>query len=243
MPAAKAAHLPNFIPFTEGAVLPLALETAVVGLTLGNPEETMPNVIPGLQTPAPGLPPPSLNPTSLGKIIVIYGGSSSVGVVATQIAIAAGLRVIAITSKRNYDLSKASGATEMFDYNDLNVVDSIVKAVGQEDEFVGIFDAISIPETYAHDLEILSKLGGGHLICTHPPPRELPDNVKGGMIFGVHDVAQSTWQNFVTPALESRKLKWLPKPQVVGKGLGSIQKALELSKAGISGRKLVVDLS
>jgi len=31
--AAKAAHLPASIPFTEGAVLPLALETTVVGLS------------------------------------------------------------------------------------------------------------------------------------------------------------------------------------------------------------------
>lgn len=162
---------------------------------------------------------------------------------ATQIAIATGLRAIVITSKRNEKLAAECGAVEIFDYKDPNVVHNVVAAVRKQDVFVGIFDAISIPDTYAHDLEILSRLGGGHLICTHPPPSGIPHNVKAGMVFGVHDVAGSTWENFVTPALESGQLKCLPKPSVVGKGLHYIQKALEFSRSGVSGQKLVVDLS
>ncbi|KEF51136.1 uncharacterized protein A1O9_12750 [Exophiala aquamarina CBS 119918] len=153
----------------------------------------MPDIIPELQTQALGLPLTSLNPKSLGKSIVIYGGSSFVGVAATQISIAIGLRVIVIMN------------------------------------------------TYAHDLEIWSRSEGGHLICTHPPPSDIRLNLKTGMVFGVHDVAESTWTNFVTPAFESGHLKCLPRPPIVGKGLGYIQKALVCLE--LSGQKLVVDLS
>jgi len=86
-------------------------------------------------------------------------------------------------------------------------------------------------------------LGDDHLICTHPPPGEIPENVKAEMVFGVHDTAESIWVEFVTPALESGLLKCLPKPSIVGKGLEYIQRGLELSKSGVSGQKLVVDLS
>ncbi|KAK3080513.1 hypothetical protein LTS18_000630 [Coniosporium uncinatum] len=109
-------------------------------------------------------------------------------------------------------------------------------------EFVDIFDAISIPETYVHDFGILAKLGGGHLACTHrpPPAADLPANVEAGMIFAVNDIATPVWREYVTPALEARRLQRLPPPTVVGKGLEQIQDALKRSKAGVSATKLVV---
>lgn len=117
---------------------------------------------------------------------------------------------------------------------------SVVKATGHT--FIGIFDAISSPSTYANDLTILEALGGGHLACTHPPPADVPSNVKGGMIFAVNDVATPVWREWVTPALENRKLMCLPPANVVGKGLEFVQVALEKMKDGVSATKLVVEL-
>jgi NADPH:quinone reductase-like Zn-dependent oxidoreductase len=239
--ADKAAILPDAISFTDGVVVPFALEAAVCALSLKVPGVALP----GVSTPALGLPYPSLQNTvpALGKTLIVNGGSSSTGSMVTQLANAAGIRVIAMTSARNFDLSKRCGAAEVFDYKDSSVVEKVVDAVRKSgEEFIGIFDSISIPETYTHDLAILAQQGGGQLVCTHPPPTDVPENVKAGMIFAVNDVATPVWKDYVTPALEAGKLLCLPSPTVVGKGLEYIQEALKKCKAGVSATKLIVEL-
>ncbi|KAH8647939.1 putative quinone oxidoreductase [Xylariales sp. PMI_506] len=244
VPADKAAILPDSISFTEGVVVPFALEAAVCSLSLKEPGTAMP----GVSTPALGLPYPSLEPPTSSstpkKTLVVYGGSSSVGSMTTQLATAAGLEVIAIASEGNFDLCRDCGAVEVFDYRDTEFVDKIIAALTSRSgqEFVGIFDAVSTPETYANGLEILAKLGGGHLACVHPPPPDVPENVKAGMIFAVNDIAGPVWRDYVTPALQAGKLKCLPPPTVVGKGLDQIQEALQKCKSGVSATKLVVEL-
>ena len=239
VPADKAAILPDAISFIDGVVVPFALEAAVCALSVTEPGIAMP----GVATPALGLPYPSLDPTSSGKVLVVYGGSSSVGSMTTQLATAAGIKVIAITSPRNFDLSKSCGAVDVFDYNDPQLVEKVAEAVGKSGlEFAGIVDAIATAETYPNDLAILAKLGGGLLACTHPPPGNVPDNVKAGMIFAVNDVATPVWKDYVTPALQAGKLKCLPSPLVVGKGLEYIQEALKKCETGVSATKLVVEL-
>ena len=241
VPADNAAILPDTITFKNGVVVPFALEAAVCALSVQIPGEALP----GVPIPALGLPLPSLDvdAKSTGKILVVYGGSSSVGSMVTQIATAAGIHVIAITGARNFELSKQCGAVHVFDHKDSSVVDKVVEAVKQTGlDFVGIFDAIATAEPYAINLAILEKLGGGHLACTHPPPTKVPDNVKAGMIFAVNDVATPVWKEYVTPALEAGKLLCLPPPTVVGKGLEYVDEALKKSKAAVSGTKLVVEL-
>ena len=221
-------------------MVPFAVEAAVCALSVKEPGIAMP----GVSTPALGLPYPSLDAMpSSGKTLVVYGGSSSVGSMATQLATAAGIHVIAISGAHNFDFSKRCGAAQVFDHKDPSVVEKVIEAVGKSgSEFVGIFDAIATPETYANDLAILSKLGGGHLACVHPPPPEVPANVKAGMIFAVNDVVTPVYKNYVTPALQAGKLQCLPPPTVVGKGLEHINEALKKSKAGVSATKLVVTL-
>ena len=202
--------------------------------------------MPGVSTPALGLPYPTLQKPapSAGKTLVVYGASSSVGSMTTQIAAATGIHVIAIAGAHNHELAKRCGAAQCVDHKDASVVEKVVDAVkAGPSEFVGIFDAISTPETYARDLAILEKLGGGHLACVHPPPADgVPSNVQTGMIFAVNDVATPVYRDFVTPALQSGQLKCLPPPTVVGKGLEHVNDALKKSKAGVSATKLVVEL-
>lgn len=202
--------------------------------------------MPGVSTPALGLPHPTLQTPapSASKTLVVYGASSSVGSMTTQLATAAGINVIAIAGAHNHDLAKRCGAAQVFDHKDSSVVESVVNtALASESEFVGIFDAISTPETYARDLAILEKLDGGYLACVHLPPADnLPSNVKTGMIFAVNDIATPVFRTFVTLALQSGKLKCLPPPTIVGKGLEHVNEALRKSKAGVSATKLVVEL-
>jgi NADPH:quinone reductase-like Zn-dependent oxidoreductase len=163
---------------------------------------------------------------------------------ATQLATAAGIHVISVVGVHNFNLSKRCGASQVIDHQDPSIVDKVVEAIDRadQDEFVGIFDAISTPETYAHDLAILAKSGGGHLACTHPPPNEIPVNVKAGMIFAINDIANPVWREYVTPALQNGKIQCLPPPAIVGKGLHRIQDALNKCRAGVSAAKLVVEL-
>lgn len=240
VPEDKAAILPNAISFTYGVVVPFALEAAICALSLKVPGEAMP----GVPTPTLGLSYPSLTDVpAIGKTLVVNGGSSSVGSMVTQIATAAGISVITIAGKHNFELSKRCGAVKVFDYKGDDVVEQVVTAVKESgNEFVGIFDAIATEKPWAIDLAILEKLGGGHLACSHPPLGPVPDNVKAGMIFAVNDAATPVWKDFVTPALESGKLLCLPPPTVVGKGLEFVDEALKMSKAGVSATKLVVEL-
>lgn len=241
VPAAKAAILPDHISFTDGVVVPFAFEGAICALSLKIPGVALP----GVATPALGLPYPSLqDPTPpSGKAIVVYGGSSSIGSMVTQVATSAGVDVISIVGAHNFDLAKRCGAVGTFDYKDVKVVEKVaesVRSLGKD--FVGIFDAIATDETFPHDKAILAQLGGGHLACSHPPPTDVPENVTAGMIFAVNDIAAPVWEEFVTPALQNGKLQCLPSPTIVGKGLDFVQKALEKSKAGVSATKLVVEL-
>ena len=222
--------------------MPFAVEAAVCALSVKEPGPCMP----GVTTPALGLPYPALQDStpSAGKTLIVYGASSSVGSMTTQIATAAGINVIAIAGKHNHDLVKSCGAAQVFDHKDSSLVEKVVDAAkASHSEFVGIFDAISTPETYARDLAMLEKLSGGHLACVHPPPTQnVPSNIKTGMIFAVNDVAAPVYREFVTLALQSGKLKCLPPPSVVGKGLEHVNGALKKCKDGVSATKLVVEV-
>lgn len=220
----------------------MAIGAAASALCTATPGVAMP----GVSTPALGLPYPSFDgPVAADKALVVYGASSSAGSATTQLAAAMGITVVAVASAKSFPLCAAAGAAASFDYHDAaGLVDGVVGAVRESGRaFVGVFDAIATPETVAHDLAILERLGGGHLACSHPPPAEaVPDNVKAGMIFAVNDVATPLWKDWVTPALEKGVLKCLPPPTIVGKGLEFVQEGLEKSEAGVSGTKLVVEL-
>ncbi|KZM22534.1 oxidoreductase [Ascochyta rabiei] len=185
-----------------------------------------------MHTPALALPYPSLKdsrPTA-GKVVVVNGGSSSVGSVTTQLAAAAGIHVITVVDHKHPFLVE-------------NVVEAIRRS---EQESAGIADAISISDTIATDLEIFGHLGGGHFALTHPHMGKevVPDSIEIGMIWsgGVNEITGPVWRACIGAALEFGKLKYLPPPSVVGKGLEHIQEVLKLSKAGVSGTGLVVEL-
>lgn len=98
--AAKAAILPANISYAAGSVLPLAVDTAAVGLFSPTTENK------GL-----GLAYPSLNPKHSNQVVVVWGGSSSVGALATQLTTAAGATVIATASSHNVRSTPSSSSS------------------------------------------------------------------------------------------------------------------------------------
>ena len=154
------AKLPTSTTFAQGAVMPQALSTAIVGLF-----ELM------------RLRQPSLTPQRSEQTTLIWGGSSSVGSMAIQLARAAGYDVITTASKRNHEYARNLGALEVFDYNDPGVVDTI-KARLSHASFVGAYDCIGEESTTRACAEIMTAFGGGVLPTVLFPPSNLPSNVK-----------------------------------------------------------------
>lgn len=132
---------------------------------------------------------------------------------------------------------------KVISYKSPTAVDDIVKAVkSTSGDFVGIYDAISLPESYKITVPVLEKLGGGQLPTVLPGPENVPSNVKTGNVFAINPVTHPVWKDFVLPALEKGSLKCLPEPLVVGKGLEKVQEGCDTNKKGVSAKKVVVEL-
>jgi NADPH:quinone reductase-like Zn-dependent oxidoreductase len=156
------APIPDYLSYEQAVVLPLAISTAAAGL---------------YQKGFLELPYPTINPKSTGKSILVWGGSSSVGSTTIQLAVGSGLEVVSTASKQNLDYLKLLGAKHVFDHSSATVVEDIL-AVLKGSDFVGAYDAISLPETLKPTAEIVHQLGGGKIATVLAAPTEgLPSNV------------------------------------------------------------------
>ena len=125
--AAGVAIIPDNVKFEDATVLPLAISTAAAGLYQSKDQACL------------GLDLPSHSPEKSGKTILIWGGSSSVGTAAIQLATASGVTVITTCSPRNNDLVTKLGA-KPFDYNSPSVVGDLVEEL-KKGEFAGAYDS------------------------------------------------------------------------------------------------------
>ncbi|WP_055076436.1 zinc-binding alcohol dehydrogenase family protein [Pseudanabaena sp. 'Roaring Creek'] len=108
-----AAPIPSNMSYESAVVLPLGLSTAACGL---------------FQKDHLALEYPSLLAKPTGNTLLVWGGSTSVGSNAIQLAIAAGYEVITTSSPRNFDYVKKLGASQVFDYNSKTVVKDVIQA-------------------------------------------------------------------------------------------------------------------
>jgi len=122
------------------------------------------------------LPFPTLTPKATGKTILIWGGSSSCGSSAIQLAVAAGWNVATTASKSNHEYVRSLGASKVFDQKDPNIVDEI-KGVLKEGD--AVLDCIGSGETQITCGKILGSIGGGKLPILLWPEGPFPDNVEG----------------------------------------------------------------
>jgi len=111
--AHMASPIPDTLSYESACVLPLAMSTAACGL---------------FQKDQLALAHPSATAERTGETLLIWGGSTSVGSNAIQLAVAAGYDVITTASPRNFDYVKSLGASQVFDYNSSTVVDEIIAA-------------------------------------------------------------------------------------------------------------------
>jgi len=111
--AHMAAPIPSTMSYESAAVLPLCLSTAACGL---------------FQKDHLALQYPSMPPKPTGQTLLVWGGSTSVGSNAIQLAVAAGYEVITTSSPRNFDYVRKLGASQAFDYNSKSVVADVIEA-------------------------------------------------------------------------------------------------------------------
>jgi NADPH:quinone reductase-like Zn-dependent oxidoreductase len=161
------AKLPDNVTYAEASVLPLCISTAASGLFQAN---TL------------ALPFPQLNPKPTGKVVIVWGGSSSVGACAIQLVKGAGFEVATTSNSRNLEYCKTIGANYVFDYTKESVVEDMITAL-QSVDFAGAFCAIIEPEVIKQCAQIASKLGGNKFVATvrvpvMPAVEGLPSDVK-----------------------------------------------------------------
>ncbi|UFS59684.1 zinc-binding alcohol dehydrogenase family protein [Subtercola endophyticus] len=150
------APLPDSMPFEEAVVLPLAVSTAASALfqqdqlglrhpvagSAGHGSSTGPAAatasapLTGANTTgsaaATGAS-ATLSTTSgaaaTGQTVVVWGGSTSVGSNAIQLAAAAGYDVVTTASPHNHDALRRLGAAAVFDYASPTVVRDLIAAI------------------------------------------------------------------------------------------------------------------
>ncbi|TEA18859.1 Protein TOXD [Colletotrichum sidae] len=105
---------PNNISDDEAATLGIAVTTVGQGLY-----QT-------LKLPLPN------SPTTEPKTILIYGGSTAMGISGIQYAKLSGYNVITTASPHNFDYLKSLGADTVFDYKSASVSEDIRKATNDE---------------------------------------------------------------------------------------------------------------
>jgi len=147
--------IPDGLSFERAAVLPLGVSTAACALFQ---ERHL-----GLRLP----------PTSRGgaaqadrEVVVVWGGSSSVGMNAVQLATAAGYDVLSTASAVNAETVRELGATHVYDYRDPEVVDKLVAVIAGRTVAGAV--AIGAGSTEAC-IRLLARTGGTRLAIASTP--------------------------------------------------------------------------
>jgi NADPH:quinone reductase-like Zn-dependent oxidoreductase len=174
---------------------------------------------------------------------LVWGGSSSVGATAIQLAVGAGVKVVSVASKHNLDKLKDLGAAAAFDYKSDSVIDDIVSAL-QGTDFAGVCDCIGSGAPWAG---VYEKLGGRYG-SVMPGAEGLPDGIEGTSVFAptvaLDDkyIGDVIWAKWVPEALEKGTLRPLPPPIAIKGGLEAVQKGYDEQKKGVSFGKIVVEI-
>ncbi|MCJ1235786.1 hypothetical protein MMC14_003757 [Varicellaria rhodocarpa] len=227
-----AAKFPDSISFEEGAILPMSVATSGTGIFL-----TM------------KVPKPSAGKQKGG--FLVWAAASSVGTAAVQIAASLGYTVFASASPQNHEYIKSLGASQVFDYKDPDVVESVISAAKSAGVPIKhVYCAYSKGDSPSQCVGVLEAFGGGKLCLTLPWPEDVPkpdSSVEVDMTEAYQIVSNVEFGRWLfNEWLEESLVKktYVPSPAIekVEGGIGAVQKALDLHQKGLSGKKLVLSL-
>jgi NADPH:quinone reductase-like Zn-dependent oxidoreductase len=233
VPAANAVPLPERMSFNEASLLPMAVATAWSGwYSIGLPRKTA-------------------HAESDKKGMLVWGGASSIGSAAVQIAKLMGFSVYATASEKHHAYIKSLGARSVFDYKSQDVGGSIVRAARQDGVTIQVgFDAVGALESCMEILDEFKGQGTAKLASAIPLSEDSPkmDGVEVKFVAASTDEKERTeffhfiFNIWLKEKLEKGEFVPSPKIQVVEGGLESAQKALDELKKGVSGVKLVLEV-
>lgn len=211
--------IPDSLSFEKAAVLPLAVSTATVALY--TPKQL-------------ALPLPSAAPKQTDLVLLVWGGSSSIGGIGIQFGRQSGFKVAATCSPRNNGYVKSLGAEFVFDYSSPSVVEDIVNGL-KGYKVVGIFNAIGGESSGIACNGVISQVktpaSRRHVATVPPVPSSIPDGVTvealGSAATMFFDDRKTTalyiWQEFLPEALANGAVRAVPEPLVVGTGLEKVR--------------------
>jgi NADPH:quinone reductase-like Zn-dependent oxidoreductase len=202
--------IPDPMSFEQAAVLPLAIATAACGLFLDDQL--------GLQAPTLDRPAPT------GKTVLIWGGSTSVGSAAIQLASAAGYKVVTTASPRNFEYARGLGASHVFDYNDANVVKKMVSYLNDCD----MAGALAIAAgSGALCIDVISQCQGRRIVSMASSPLPIDDAPLTKQFFWKLTHLPRLATGFLGLAIRA-KLKGVTTPSIWGTALmkGTLGRAI-----------------
>lgn len=224
------AKVPDNISDDEASTIPLGSLTSVTGLF----QKT------NIALPVSG-------PTATGKPVLILGGSSSVGQYAIQLARIAGFSPIVTTaSSQHTEYLKSLGATHVFDRNvDVKTIQEAFPT-----PVALAFDTIGVASTQLLAFDVLTTpapAAGAHLALVLDPVPALKEKNEDNKV-SVHRVFGSShlFKDLSVPfwAVVGKWIeegKYVPNHvHLVKGGLAAVPEALDLSRKGVSGVKVVV---
>lgn len=193
-----------------------------------------------------GLQHPSTEPRPTGKTLLVWGGASSLGCMAIQLSIAAGVEVIATASPQNFDLLKRLGASHVFDYRSKSIDDELISAFKGK-ESAGCVDCIGENGAMESCLEVMRRSKGNKFVAAaHPLPEDLnvdtPIKFIWGSLFRHNEVGKAVLHDYLPKAMVEGKFVPAPDSHIVGHGLESVQAGIDARREGLSAKKLVVTL-
>lgn len=234
------AAVPRCIAWEQAATLPMGVSVSTKALF-------DPDLL-GMALPSLGSSPPASKKV---ETVLIWGGSTSVGSCAIQLASAAGYEVITTSSPHNFDYVKSLGASQAFDYNSPTVREALLVAF-QGRTLAGALanaglDRQTYPAIVETCAEVMQSGPGKKVVAMTMQPYWGPSH-EGvqckfvGPLRGSEQLASSVFHEFLPGALSRGLFKPVPEPQVTGHGLEAVQGAMEVLRAGVSAKKIVVTL-
>jgi threonine dehydrogenase-like Zn-dependent dehydrogenase len=157
---------------------------------------------------------------SNGQTSLIWGGSTSLGCNAIQMAMAAGYEVVTRASEKKFELVRSLGATTVLHNHSTGIVAELIDAL-KEKKSVG---ALAITFASAEPcVEVISMADEGNFVAAALPVPELKDTeAEAKMIWGMtleeNEVGPAIFEYYLPTALE--KGIFIAEPRATGNGIG-----------------------
>ncbi|CAG9986856.1 unnamed protein product [Clonostachys byssicola] len=194
--------------------------------------------------------------------VLVYGGSTATGTLATQLLRLSGLRPVTTCSPRNFDLVRTRGAMEALDYVNPTVVDDVRAFAGGKLKHV--LDCIGDSSSAALCYATIGRTGGHYVTLEQVSDELLKSRLAvrakvalGYELFGRKVALPGVYGCPAQPEKSALAARYLPilqdlldrgalrthPTQLVGGELSDVLEGLKLLKSGsVSGQKLVVVL-